>query len=443
MSLLHGLVAMGRSGRPLRLHAAHLNHGIRGAEADADEAFVREQCAALGVPCSVERADVPAEARRAGVSIEEAARDCRYAFFGRVCLQTGSRVVAVGHHADDNAETIVQRLFRGTGLHGLAGIRPSRRLSPDGEVRLVRPLLGMRRSRIRAFIEANGIPFRHDSTNNAAHATRNRIRHELLPLAEKCINPQSVEALLRLADQAAGLDEYLRETAERLLETIVVDHGERRIVLDAAALTKKRRLLQTEVIRQAIRRVGCGEGELNARHLAAVADLIDEDAGSKSLDLPDGVSAVKSYGKLTLSRAGIEAPAAIVEATLDVPGRVVLAEPRLSIEASVQDADAAAIERLRETKPADEEWLDWDAIAPPLHVRGRRAGDRFHPLGMPAQKKVAEFLLDDKVPQAQRGRTAVLCDQKGIVWVVPLRIDQRVRVTGQTRRVLRLRWARS
>ncbi len=443
MALLHGLLGLARDGAwPLRLHVAHLNHGIRGAEADADEEFVRRQAAGLSLPCTYERVDVPAEAARSGRSVEETARDCRYRFFERVCLQTDSRVVAVGHHADDNAETIVQRLFRGTGLHGLAGIRPSRRLSPNGDVRLVRPMLSMRRARIREFLEANGIAYRHDSTNDAVHATRNRIRHEILPLIERCINAQGVEALLRLADQAAGLDEYLRETAEKILETVVVDHDAGELILDAALLTRRRRILQTEVIRQALCRVGCTEGELNARHLTSVADLAADVGSGRSIDLPGGVSVAKSYTKLIIARADSTAAAAVVEVALGVPGRAHLPEQRLEIEASIEPAVEGVASRLKEIRPDGEEWLDWDAVTPPLAVRGRRCGDRFRPLGMPAEKKVAEFLLDEKVPQSQRERTAVLCDQKGPLWVIPFRIDHRARITENTRRILRLRLSR-
>jgi tRNA(Ile)-lysidine synthase len=444
MALLHGLRQLGKvHDWPIRLHVAHLNHGIRGAEANADERFVREQAEALGLPCSTERVDVPAEAGRRKVSIEEAARDCRYAFFQRVCLQIGSHVVAVAHHADDNAETIVQRFFRGTGLHGLAGIRSSRRLSPDSDVRLVRPMLNMRRSRIRAFLAAANVPYQHDSTNDALAATRNRIRHELIPLAEKCVNPQAVEALLRLSEQTAGLDEYLRETAERLLEAILVDSGEGELVLNAAALAKKRRLLQTEVIRLALLRMGCGEGELNYRHLSAAADLAAQADSGKSVDLPGGLRAEKSYTKLIISRAADTEAVTVLEVPLDVPGRATLPEQRLEIMASIEAAESDLPTRLRAVKPPEEEWLDWDALAGPLSVRGLRPGDRFCPLGMTAEKKVAEFLLDEKIPKSQRERVAVLCDQKGPIWVIPLRIDQRARVTEHTRRILRLRCARS
>lgn len=443
MALLHGLFALGNDAAWLtRLHVAHLHHGIRGAEADADEALVREVSKRLGLACTCERVDVLAEAKDRGISVEEAARDCRHAFYERVCLLAGSRVVAVGHHADDNAETIVHRLFRGTGLHGLAGMRPSRRLSRSGAVRLVRPLLGVRRARIRTFIEACDVPFHHDATNDALTATRNRIRHQVIPLAEKAVNPQAVEALLRLAEQAAGLSGFLRETAERLLDAIVVDQDAERLTLDAAALTKRRRTLQTEVIRLALLRAGCREGALNGRHLAAVAELGARMSSGAAVNLPGGFRVERSYARLMIVKNRTPPPAAVAETLLDVPGRLVLSELQLEITAGVEPASPDVDARVRAVKPPDEEWLDWDAAAGPLFVRRPRPGDRFRPLGMPAAKKIAEFLAASKVPRPQRSRALVLCDQKGVLWVIPWRIDERARVTAETRRILRLRCSR-
>lgn len=443
IALLHGLVHLGRlEGWRLFLHVAHLHHGIRGAEADADEQFVRDTAASLHLPCTVERIDVPAEARRSGLSLEEAARFCRYLFFERVCRQINASVVAVGHNADDNAETVVQRLFRGTALRGLAGMRPRRPLSPSSNIYLARPMLNLRREAIRAFLTKQGIACREDSTNDAAKATRNRIRRELMPLIESIINPQAVDAIQRLAEHAAALHDHLEETAQRMLASLIVHEGDGEVVLDAAALTKKRWIVQTEVIRQAVHMLTPHEQSLSFRHLSAVAELAADTASGKSLDLPGGIRASKSYNKLVLARSHAGAAVESVELPLTVPGQTVLVPYGLELEATVETLEGPASEAIQTRKPPNEEWLDWDVIAPPLVVRGRRPGDRFWPLGMSADKRLAEFLLDHKVPKEERDRVAVLCDQKGPLWVIPLRIDQRARLTERTRRVLRLRCRR-
>lgn len=440
IAMLHGLAALARQDDfPLALHVAHLNHGIRAEEAEADETFVREQAASLGVPCSVERVDVPAEAARQKVSIEEAARFARYAFFERVCLQADAKTVAVAHHADDNAETMVHRVFRGTGLRGLSGIRPLRRLSPQSDVVLVRPMLSMRRGRIEAFLTDAGLAWRHDSTNDATKMTRNRIRHDVIPLIEQVVNPQAVDALMRLAAQAAAMDEYLSETAERVLESVIVDRDGDGLALDASVLTRKRWIVQCEVIRLAIRGFGIGEQDLGYRHVASVAELAADPTSGKVLHLPGNLHATKSYGRLILARPTDDLPAPFAEVALTVPGRTVLPEQHLEIEATTEPVgDGAAVDP-RTQRTNGEEWLDWDALSKPLMVRAPRAGDRFQPLGMTSDKKVAEFLVDEKVPKTQRRQIAVLCDQTGPVWVIPVRIDERARVTDRTRTILRLR----
>lgn len=443
IALLHGLVALSRlDGWQFRLHVAHLHHGIRGAEADGDETFVRETAASLRLPSTMERVDVPDEARRSQMTLEEAARFCRYTFLERVCRLTEAGAVAVAHHADDNAETVIQRLFRGTALRGLAGMRPKRPLSSSSNVQLVRPMLNFRRDDIRAFLQRENIAFREDSTNEATKATRNRIRHEILPLIERTINPQVVEALQRLSEHAAGLHDHLNETAVRLLASLIVHEDESEVVLDASGLTKKRWIVQTEAIRLAYHKLTPHERDLTFRHLSAVADLAADSGSGRSIDLPGGIRAIKSYNKLVLARPHENDVEESVELPLSVPGQTVLVQFGLEIEAKLETLETPPGGDLHAGKPADEEWLDWDAVVPPLAVRGRRRGDRFWPLGMPADKRLAEFLLDNKVPKEERDRVAILCDQKGPLWVIPLRIDQRARLTERTRRVLRLRQRR-
>ncbi|MBN1489234.1 MAG: tRNA lysidine(34) synthetase TilS [Phycisphaerae bacterium] len=443
MALLHGLFRLRtEGGQAPALHVAHLNHGIRGEDADTDEQFVRQQAEALRLPCTTQRMDVPAWAAQTGTSIEEAARSARYAFLERVCRAADASAVAVGHHADDQAETLLHRLLRGTALRGLAGMRPSRLLSADSTIRLVRPLLALRRGQILDFLHGEHIAYRHDCTNDGTQTTRNRIRHELLPLAEAIVNPQAVDALSRLAEQAAGLDAYLRETAERMLETLIVHAGDGEIVLDAGELVRKRTILQTEVVRQAVLQLIPQEGPLTYHHLAAAAELAGQSDSGKSIDLPGRLRITKSYGKLVIALGQDEPDAAVMEASVSVPGRTDLPECGLEIETSIEPiGDRSIAERLAH-KPPDEEWLDWGTVAPPLCVRPCRPGDRFQPLGMATEKRIAGFLLDEKIPKAERGRIVILCDRKGPLWLIPLRIDQRARITERTKQVLRIRHVR-
>ncbi len=429
----------------LRLHVVHVNHQLRGAEAEDDASFVEALCRDLNVPCTVESIDVARRAEDEGGSVEEVGRHSRLEAFERVCLRTGIRTVALGHHADDNAETVLHRIFRGTGLRGLVGIRPIRPLRPGSDVRLVRPLLGFRRAEIIAYLDENGFACRHDASNADPAYTRNRIRHELLPLLRERFNPQVEEALLRLADQARGMQAYLTETSERMLEAVVVECDDRQLVLHCPSLVRKPRVIQTELIRRAILRMGLPEGELSYAHLNAVADLASGTEGSKTVHLPAGLRISRRYGRLVFERAESSPPVAmhVSEMRVATEGVTRLAAFGLEIAAERLPADPATIvAHLGRSGERGtfrfEEWLDADAVRPPLIARSRRPGDRFLPLGMSDMKKISDFLIDEKIDAARRQHVVLLFDQLGPIWVVPLRIDDRVRLTRATKNILKL-----
>lgn len=185
------------------IHAAHLHHGLRGAEADADAEFVARLAARLGLAWELDRVDIRSQVAEQGGSTEEVARQRRYEFLERVALRVGSDLVVVAHHADDNAETIFHRICRGTGLRGLAGMRDARPIQPGSRVRLLRPLLLHRRTQIEELCRLRGVEFRTDASNQTGEFTRGRVRNTILPLLREQVNPNVSEALLRLGEQAA------------------------------------------------------------------------------------------------------------------------------------------------------------------------------------------------------------------------------------------------
>lgn len=457
-ALLHLLVGLNQAGDwRLRLHVAHLNHQLRGAESEQDAAFVQAAADSLSLPCTVDRRDAPgdqdgspetATSRRhdrrfAGPqsgSVEEVARRERYAFFERVCLQVGAKVVAVGHHADDNAETILHRILRGTGVRGLAGIPRSRVLSVGSDIRLIRPLLRVTRAALRTYLADAGIAFREDRSNASNEPMRNRIRNILLPRIEAEVNPQVREALTRLGEQAQWLQEFLQETAERTFESLVVSKTDQALVLNADALARKSRIVQAELIRQAYISFGLGEQDLSFSHLVAALELIGDPASGKQAKLPGGMTIEKRYQQLIFSLPSEETREGVAEeVAVHLPGLTLLPVRRLEIECSEQEVSAEDIPRLRRAASRYEEYVDREAVRVPLVVRGRRPGERFCPLGAPGSKKLADFLADAKVEPRERQRVAVLCDQLGPIWVIGYRIDDRVKLTGLTRRVLHLR----
>lgn len=438
--LLHALRALS-TGRDLgwTLHAAHFHHGLRGAEADADEQFAAELANRLGVTLHAEHADIRAWSETEDGSTEEVARRHRYAFLERVALKTGSDCVAVGHHADDNAETVLHRICRGTGLRGLAGISDVRPIQPGSRVRLVRPLLPHRRATIDALCAARGLEARADSSNATGEFTRGRIRNTILPLLRESLNPNVTDALLRLAEQARWVGGYLEEAAARTFDSLVVCEEPRHLVLNTPALLGKHRTIQAEVVRRAMSLMPGGEQDLSAAHIEAVLRMAADAASGKELHLPGPVVVSKLYDRLEFRPLEPEEPPPeLAPVLVDCPGTTPLPLLGAELVAELCDSDPSKIEELRQEPRPNEEWLDYDRLKLPLVVRGRRPGDRFQPLGAPGTKSVSDFLIDEKIEPQRRARIGLLCDQAGPVWVMPLRIDERAKLHDASQQALRL-----
>jgi tRNA(Ile)-lysidine synthase len=442
IALLHGLRALGRDhDHPLRLHVAHLHHGIRGADADADAAFVESLAADLGLPCIRDHVDIPKLHAREPGSREELARRERYRFFERAAARCGADHIAVGHHADDQAETVLHRIVRGTGLRGLAGMAPVRTLRGVEGCRLVRPLLCVTRKEILAYLESGGMAYRTDATNADRDLTRNRIRGELLPELARDYNPRVRAALVRLAEQAGGAYAFIDATAIKTLAAVIVRADEGAIVLNADALARKDRMVQAEVIRRALGRFECGEQRLAFAHLDAVVTLMAERVDGGAVSLPYGITARLMGSQLVFSVEATTPPAPVdCVVPIRLPGTT-SAEPwGCAVTCTVQERRGPIAALIREARAAVGHWeyMDRDRVVPPLVLRGRRAGDRYQPVGAPGSKALADVLADAKVPVGERGRAAVLCDRDGPIWLIGQRLGERVKLTPATRTVLRV-----
>jgi tRNA(Ile)-lysidine synthase len=441
MALLYLLLALNaEQGYQLELHVAHLHHGLRAHDADADAAFVAAAADASALPCTIEHCDVPKLQSAEGGSIEEIARRERYAFFARICAASGARTIAVGHHADDNAETVLHRIIRGTGVRGIAGISPKRTMQRGSDLAIVRPLLGLGRGDILRYLANAGIAYHEDETNASHDGTRNRIRNELLPRLETDYNPQVREALLRLAEQARWVDQYIRETVEKTFRSLIISRTDQELVLNASALARKGRIVQAELVRHAIVWFDVGEQDLTFGHLKGVTDLIADQVSGKQVTLPGGMTAQLVYNRLVISMLTAEPRESIAEqVAIHLPGKTVLPVRRIEIECEVHRINMEGIGEHLHNRDRFEEWLDLDNVRPPLVVRSRQPGDRFWPLGAPGSKKVSDFLSDLKVDPQERERVAVLCDQLGPIWIIGHRIDDRAKLSRITREALRVR----
>lgn len=446
--LLAALVELaGQAGRGYRLTVAHLNHCLR-AGADEDERFVVDLAGRLQLPLRTQSCDVRARARGEGVSTETAARAARYEFLAALAGELGAERVAVAHHADDNVETVLHRILRGTHLRGLAGIPVVRDLG--GGVKLVRPLLACRRDELHAYAQRHSLAWRTDESNADTAYTRNLIRHELLEMLRQRVNPRVDEALLRLVRTARQAEDYLVELGGEALAGALAADGSAgpgdvpSLSLDRTSLAAAQPIVRTYAVRAALEKLGVRMRSVGADQLAELAAAL-ADEGPAAVELPGRVRARRHGGHLVITRGGDRGAAAdapIAEWTaLNCPGRTPLADGRV-IVAEVGPVDRAAFDAHCSQPTRGVHFLDADRLTGPLTARPRREGDAFRPLGSPGTQSVGDFLTNAKLPRRQRDEVLCVCDDLGIVCVAPLRIDERVKVTSNTDRAVVLRVSR-
>lgn len=391
----------------------HVHHQLRGAEADADEAFCGALAARMGVPFFSGRVDVLPEVDAGGGSIESVARRLRYAWLEDAASRAGAAYIATGHTLEDQAETVLLRLLRGAGGRGISGIRPVR-----GAV--IRPLIDCRRADVRAYLASIGESFREDASNGDHAIARNRVRHELLPVIER-IAPGGVEALARAATLAADDEKYLSLAAIDAARSVVLLNTDG-VRLDAGRLSDLDPALARRVVRAAIEEAAPDlGGRIAAAHIEAVRALAA--AGETGhLDLA-GISVELDDGAIRFTRAPDEgrraaAGAPVFGYALACPGRAVVPEAGFVISAACDQLAARGVET-KEGRHAFQVVVAAGAIRWPLTIRNRRPGDRIKPLGAPGRKKVQDLLVDMKMPRADRDRVAVVVDADGqLVWVV-------------------------
>lgn len=419
----------------LRLHVAHLDHQLRDAESRDDAEFVLRTCEDLDVPCTAGQVDVPALRRREGRSTEEAAREARYEFLARVASECGADAVALGHTADDQAETVLMHLVRGSALPGLRGMDAlSHRVIAGTTVALVRPLLTVWRDETVEYCRARSLAPREDASNVSTEPTRNQVRLELVPEIER-YNPSFRAALVRLAS-AAGQDlRYIeRQVDEQWPRVARAKDGE--VTLDASALAALPPALANHMLLRAVSAVKQDLTDVEQGHVDEMLRLVYASAGA-SLDLPGGIRFRVGYGEVSVARADADRcplPSLKGEHLLKVPG-----ETRLSgwrIEASAIESDSSS----NEDYAPHTARLDYDAVGRDLTVRSRQPGDRIQPLGMEEAKKLQDLMVDEKVPGEWRDRVPLVVSPRGIVWVVGHRIAHWARVTEATEQILELRF---
>jgi len=442
VALLLILRELERAGAVVVAGAAHLNHLLRGADADADEAFCAALAARLGVPFLAGRVDVAALARAAKRSLEDAARTARYAFLERAADTLDADAIAVAHTKDDQAETFLLRLLRGAGARGLAAIHPR-------AGRVIRPLIDLERAALREYLAAAGQAFREDATNADVSIPRNRVRHQLIPLLESRFSPGVVDVLAREAALARDDEDFLQGEAIKLADRIVLTGrtpGPADIHLDIAGLLRAPRALASRVVLGALQRQA-GSRPIHFDHVERVFALAAAGSGG-AVSLP-GQDAVTTGGVIVLRPAGPKSRGSPKREgggnsfafSLSIPGEVALDPQKLTVTAEqMPGTDAAQARPMKWAARGAEVGVAAGALRLPLAVRSRRPGDRFRPLGAPGARKLQDFFVDRKVPRGERDTVPLVVDASDrIVWVVGQTVAEDFRVTDPSRGVILLK----
>lgn len=413
----------------LKLVVAHLNHGLR-PEAALEEAGVAALADRLSLPFRAKRIKISSYKKKFGLSEEAAGRRARYRFLLKVARNFQAEAIALGHHRDDQAETVLLNLLRGTGIDGLTGMFPLRRING---VKLIRPLLYFKRSEIESYCLEHGLKPYTDSSNLETDYTRNKIRLELIPHLEERYNPQVREALAGLAELAAEDRLYFEDQARKKAGKIAEYRGDF-IFLDLSSLNALPRAISSRVLRLLLRRYRTGQ-ELGRVHLNQLLKLAGKGRTGARLNLPGGLRAYRTKDDLILARKNDLKPNKIREQKLVIPGLTALPGGKAI------SARLSRIDDLDWPPQHGSAYLDFDSIPPGrIVIRSRKPGDRFHPQGASGSKKLKCFLIDQKVDQFFRDTLPLVTVDSAILWVAGLRIGHPYRVTNKTVEVLCLEY---
>jgi tRNA(Ile)-lysidine synthase len=409
----------------IKLYAMHLNHMIRGKDAALDAAFARKISKKLKVPFIAEEFDVPSFAKQKKLNLEDAARRVRYEFLERAAAKVGANKIAVAHNADDNIETLLMRMIRGTGMKGMEGIPPVRD-------KIIRPLIGTYRADIEKYLRSKKITPRIDRSNFETKYLRNKIRQNLIPALEK--NKKDIkELLLQIIASANRIHDFIEALAKKALETMIVSKSSNEISLDAGKFLNADPALKGEIMRLAIELVRKDLSDISFSHIQSIIDL----AGKKraEIDLPRAYVLINKGNISVYSTKPAKFTAKDFSAVLQIPGTVKNSDLGFVIESDVMPSISISELKMKDPNRA---YLDYDKISGPLTVRSRRAGDHFSPLGLKGSKKLQDIFVDEKVDLDKRDSIPVVDDGKKIVWVVGYRMSEDAKVTDSTKKVVRL-----
>lgn len=421
--LLHMLVSF-RKQFDLKIQVIHVHHGLRGAEADRDAQFVRELSERWEVPCLVVYRDVAAYARENGLGVEEAGRELRYRVLERAAGEWGQARIAVAHHQDDQAETILHNLFRGSGLKGLGGMAPVR-----GNI--IRPLLCVTRQEIIAYLKKHRLSYCRDSTNDSVDYTRNKLRHRIIPMVCQEVNVRAVPHIVTAGERIRQAQEYFEKEAGRIWnEGKRVEQRRKegciRCGIRADTIAELPDILKGYAVMEMIKELTGAGRDISSVHVGRILELTEKGTG-RSISLPCGLRAYREYGMVWLEAGGGKGEA----------------QEKIHFETCSFETERFSVHVFREKYQEIPEkkytkWFDCDKIKGTLSVRSRETGD-YITLKDGRKKTVKAFMIDEKIPRQERDRIPLLAEGHHVLWIVGYRISEFYKITDETKQVLQVK----
>ncbi|MHC5083814.1 MAG: tRNA lysidine(34) synthetase TilS [Planctomycetota bacterium] len=433
VAMAHALASLKQQGvLSCEFVIGHINHCLRGADSDADQAFVKDLAQVLGVPVVTESVDVAAYAKANKLSIETAGRMLRQQALAKMADAHGCSRIATAHHADDQAETLVHRLMRGTGFRGLCGIRST---SIVNSAVYVRPMLNIRRDEIIEYCKTNHIKWRQDKSNTDLQFTRNRIRHQLLPALHA--EGDLTDTLTQLSTAAQHLQNRVDRIVKDSLNKLGVEEQKGQITLDRDKLNTCCPLAFYEIIRQGVVLCDAGLRDYSKQNFEKIRQMMTQPKAKA--DFPGGIEVVVEDDTVLIQRKGYKSSKPKQDASVLLLGDETVQFGSWQITSRFFKADEVDVDRFLESKDASVEWFDAEKVTGPIIIRPRQDGDRFCPIGSTSTKKVARFLQDGQFDAQTRRNAFVITDAENILWLAPIRMSEQVKVTPETTEILEIR----
>ncbi len=411
----------------IEVGAAHLNHLLRDKDAFEDEEYVKTLCKSLDIPCFVKRVDINKYSKDKKMSSEMAGREARYNFFDDIVKDKGYTKIATAHNANDQAETILFRLMRGSGIEGLCGIKVRRD-------KIIRPILCLSRKEVEEYIEINNLKPRIDKTNFEKIYNRNKIRLDMIPYIKENFNEDIIQTLNRMSVLLQKDNEFIENSARSFYEKHCIEQSDYFII--KKEMFDNKEAVVTRVIRYALTNFSKTHYDFEMKHIYEICNLAKNNSG-KAIDLPNKIYAENIYGDIYIKERininNIDVKQEIVVNKNEINGKKIFFNNE-NIKFSVLKNDS----NLDLNQNNFIKYFDFDKINDSISLRKRKNGDKIIPLGMKGSKKIKDLFIDMKVPKEERDCIPLLCFDENISWIVGIRVSEEYKITNKTKNILRV-----